>query len=107
MSLRFPRVFVWLCLLLAAVSARGELFVSSISSHRVFRYDETSGVFIDIFIANGNGALSLPHGLAVGPDGNLYVASAGNDRVVRYNGTTGAYIGDFIGGGGGLDTRCR
>ena len=38
-------------LLAAAGIARAELLVSSFSSNRVFRYDDTSGAFIDIFIA--------------------------------------------------------
>jgi DNA-binding beta-propeller fold protein YncE len=64
---------------MAALLARAELLVSSYSSNRVFRYSEVDGSFIDIFVPSGT--LSLPHGLAFGPDGNLYVASAGNSRV--------------------------
>jgi DNA-binding beta-propeller fold protein YncE len=91
-------------LLVASTCGRGELLVSSFSSNRVLRYHENTGAFIDVFVPNTDGALSLPHGLAFGPDGNLYVASAGNDRVVRYNGTTGAFIDVFIpSGNGGLD----
>src|ERR1043165_2787098 len=103
---RTLRLFVLVAALLGVTAARvrAELLVSSFSSNRVFRYSEADGSFMDIFIANANGALGLPHGLAFGPDGNLYVASAGNDRVVRYNGTTGAFIDVFVAtGSGGLD----
>lgn len=60
-----------------------------------YRFNETNGALIDIFITNNTGALRFPHCLDFGPDGNLYVASAGNDRVLRYNGTNGAFIDVF------------
>ena len=91
-------------LLIMSVIARAELFVSSHDSSQVYRFHETTGAFIDIFIPNTQPRLNAPHGLAFGPDGNLFVASAGNDRVLRYNGQTGAYIDDFITvNSGGLD----
>ena len=62
---------------------------------------DAGGSLIDVCIANANGALSLPHGLAFGPDGHLYVASAGNDRVLRYNGTTGAFADTIVPAGTG------
>lgn len=76
-------------------SACAELFVSGHNSHRVYRYSETNGAFLDVFIPNTNSLLNLPHGLAFGPDGNLYVASAGNDCILRYNGTNGAFLNVF------------
>src|SRR4051812_19869106 len=90
--------------LVTCAAAHAELFVSSHDSSQVFRFNETTGAFIDIFIPNTSPRISNPHGLAFGPDGNLYVASAGNDRVVRFNGQTGAFINDFIPANtGGLD----
>jgi WD40 repeat protein len=84
--------------------ARAELFVSSHDNSQIFRFQEITLDFIDVFVPNTNGRLQAPHGLAFGPDGNLYVSSAGNDRVLRYHGQTGAYIDDFIPtGAGGLD----
>lgn len=76
-------------------SVRAELFVSSYNNNRVYRYNETNGAFLDVFVPNTNNLLNLPHGLAFGPDGNLYVASAGNDCVLRYNGTNGAFLNVF------------
>lgn len=88
----------------AVLPLRAELFVSSHDSSRILRFNETNGVFLDVFVSNSNGLLNAPHGLAFGLDGNLYVASAGNDRILRYNGTNGAYFDTFVeAGAGGLD----
>jgi DNA-binding beta-propeller fold protein YncE len=108
MTRAIPLLLALAALLVSEIDAHTELLVSSFNSNRVLRYNENTGAFIDVFVPNTNGALSLPHGLAFGPDGNLYVASAGNDRVVRYNGTTGAFIDTFIPtGSGGLDYPVR
>jgi DNA-binding beta-propeller fold protein YncE len=82
-------------ILASTFSLRAELFVSGYNSHRVYRYNETNGAFMDVFVPNTNSLLNLPHGLAFGPDGNLYVASAGNDCILRYNGTNGAFLEAF------------
>jgi gluconolactonase len=84
--------------LLLATSAKAEFFVASFNGNRIHRFSETNGTAIGtgIFIAANSGGLSLPHGMAMGPDGNLYVASAGNDAVLRYNGTNGAFIDEFV-----------
>ena len=63
------------CLL--SFAAKGDLLVSSFNNGRVYRFNEHTGQYVDMFISNTNGLLSLPHGLAFGSDGNLYVASAG------------------------------
>jgi outer membrane protein assembly factor BamB len=87
-----------------ALSARADLLISSFSSGQVFRCNENTGAFVDVFVPNTNGLLNLPHGLAFGPDGHLYVASAGNDAVLRYDGTNGGYRGVFVTPGlGNLD----
>src|SRR5262245_55723973 len=84
--------------------SRADLLVSSFNNNRIYRFNEHTGQHLDTFVPNTNSLLSLPHGLAFGPDGNLYVASAGNDAVLRYNGTNGAFVSVFITPGtGGLD----
>ena len=93
-----------LVLALSAWPARADLLVSAFNGNSVLRYSENNGASLGTFIAAGSGGLSLPHGLATGPDGNLYVASAGNDSVLRYNPTNGAFIDAFVpSGSGGLD----
>lgn len=81
----------------------GDLYVTSFNSNPVFRYNGTTGDFVEIFVATGVGGPSLPHGLAFGPDGNLYVASWGTSNVKIYDGTSGAPLGDlFAPGFGGI-----
>lgn len=93
-----PRWLLAAALFCGAPLARAELFVASFSGNRVHRHSETNGAAIGggTFVSAASGGLSLPHGMAIGPDGNLYVASAGNDAVLRYHGTNGAFLDAFI-----------
>jgi hypothetical protein len=76
------------------------ILVSDVGSNSVKQFD-ANGNFIKTF-AQGGG-LSVPFGMAYGPDGNLYVASLGNSSILEYNGSTGAFISKFISQGvGGL-----
>lgn len=72
----------------------GNLYVTSLLTDEVRRYNGATGAFIDNFVSAGSGGLLRPAGLAFGPDGNLYVSSQAND-VKRYNGATGAHIDNF------------
>jgi hypothetical protein len=99
-------------------SGRGhalDLYVSSLGTDSVLRYDGTTGEFLGEFVASGAGGLAEPEGLTFGPDGNLYVASLafetsdGPRAVLRFQGpsgsTPGAFIDEFIPpGAGGLET---
>jgi DNA-binding beta-propeller fold protein YncE len=80
---------------LLVCTARGDLFVSSLTQNSVRRYDGDTGAFVGTFISPGLGGLSGPHRGTFGPDGSFYVASANNDRVLRYHGSTGAFIDVF------------
>ena len=81
----------------------GNLYVGSLNTSQVIRFDGTTGAFIDVF-ASGEG-LSIATGIAFGPDGNLYVSSRDTDQVLRYDGTTGAFIDVFVAtGSGGLNS---
>jgi outer membrane protein assembly factor BamB len=81
-----------------AFGSDGNLYVSSLLTDQVKRFNGTTGAFIDNF-ASGAG-LDGPDGLVFGPDGNLYVSSFLTDQVKRYNGATGAFIDNFASGGG-------
>jgi hypothetical protein len=75
----------------------GNLYVGV--ANGVNRYDGRTGAFIDAFVPQGSGGLSVPVGLTFGPDGNFYVASpgsVGDGSVLRYDGTTGAFIDAFV-----------
>jgi hypothetical protein len=71
------------------------LFVSSINTDSVKRYDALTGAFVDDFVPPGSGGLRYTHALTFGPDGNLYMVSDGSNEVKRYNGVTGAFIDTF------------
>ncbi len=59
----------------------------------VWRYDGTTGAFIDNFLQVNRDI----GGLAFGPDGNLYIGGQGpSGDVWRYDGTTGAFIDNFL-----------
>jgi hypothetical protein len=80
----------------------GNLYVSS-SCCQVFRFNGTTGGFMDIFATLAG--FDFPRGLTFGPDGNLYVVSYNTGSVVRFNGTTGSFIDNFVPeGSGGLST---
>jgi len=81
-------------------------FESGPGQHKaIFRYDGTTGAFIDEFTESGH--LTRPVSVLFGPDGNLYVADlvayGDGSKVVRFNGSTGAFMDDFVPlGSGGL-----
>jgi len=77
--------------------------LSSGSTDAVYRFNGTTGAFIDIFVADGSGGLRGSEDLHFGPDGNLYVASYATNSIMRYDGMTGAFIDSFVtSGSGGL-----
>src|SRR6185436_7316269 len=74
-------------------------------NHRVLRYDETSGAFVDVFVPKHSGGLTQPQFMVFGPhDGDLYVGSghfvsADQHRgVLRYDGATGGFLDRFVAG---------
>ena len=64
----------------------------------VYRFDGTTGAYIDTFIPSGSGGLAGTTGIDFGPDGNFYVASWLNGKVFKYNGISGAFLGEFAAG---------
>jgi DNA-binding beta-propeller fold protein YncE len=81
--------------------SRAALLVTSFSQDSVFRYDQTTGAFIDVFVPTGSGGLDAPRGLAFGPDGSLFVSSSLTNSILRYDGVTGAFLGTFVASGSG------
>jgi hypothetical protein len=77
-----------------------DLYVPSVDSDEVLRYDGVTGAFLDVFISAGSGGLDSPGDLEFSPDGLLYVTSYVNNvlphdndgQLLRYDGTTGAFI---------------
>ena len=80
-----------------------DLLVVSTASSQVLRYDGQTGAYRGQFGGAGpaDSLLSLPFGIATGPDGDLYVDSDTN-RVLRYDGRFGGFAGEFVGPSGGL-----
>ena len=71
----------------------GELYVSSLHTHAILRYDGRTGAFLDIFVAASSGGLLAPSQLIFGPDGQLYVSSLHTPQILRYDGRTGVFLG--------------
>lgn len=92
-------------LLLAASTVRagdaGMVYVSSLGSNEVLRYNSTTGAYIDTFVPAASGGLSQPHGILERCD-DILVAGFGNHQVLRYDRQTGAFLDVFIPSGGGL-----
>ncbi len=89
--------------LVASSTARAEvIYVSSLFSHEVLRYDADTGAYLGIHIPAGSGGLVEPHGILDRGD-DLLVTSFITDQVLRYDRATGAYLGVFIDAGTGLD----
>jgi hypothetical protein len=71
----------------------GNLYIASIGSNRLERFNGTTGAFIDAFVPS----TMLPRAISFGDDGNLYVLRGTiGAQVDRFNGTTGAFINTFL-----------
>jgi sugar lactone lactonase YvrE len=95
-----------------AIDAAGNLVIADTGNNRIRRVDHVSNVITtlagssDVYGFTGDGGpadhatLSLPWGVAVGPDGNVYIADTGNDRVRRVS--QAGTISTVVGGQGTL-----
>jgi len=70
-----------------------ELYVSSLHTHAILRYDGRTGAFLDIFVSASSGGLLAPSQLIFGPDDQLYVSSLHTQQILRYDGRTGVFLG--------------
>jgi hypothetical protein len=88
---------------LIIVPGMNAVLVSGGTTHKVVRYDASTGAYVSDFVPAGSGGLNNAAGLVMGPNGNLFVSSRNSHSVLQYNGTTGAFIGAFVtAGSGGL-----
>jgi hypothetical protein len=74
----------------------GNLYITSLFSGGVLRYDGTNGNALPgpgqsgaNFITPGSGGLVRGGGVTFGPDGNLYVSSQTTNEILRFDGLTG------------------
>jgi len=74
---------------------QNELLVASYGGQKVFRYEETTGDYLQDWATTAAAA-----GAVIGPDGRLYVSNYGDDNVRVYNAETGADLGVFASGSG-------
>jgi len=75
------------------------MFNSLPQNNSVFRFDGTTGAFIDEFASlDVPGIDSTPTDLVFGPDGNLYIngMSATGTGIYRFDGETGNFIDAYI-----------
>lgn len=67
-----------------------DLYVSSLGTGEIQRFNATTGAYVETFVSAGSGGLTFPAGLQFGPDDNLYVSSLLTHQILRYDGSTGA-----------------
>ena len=78
-----------------AVDASGAVYVSDVSAQAIRKYADTSvGTVLSTFGTSGEGTLTSPTALALGPDGLLYVLDTGSNRLVRFD-ANGDYQGQI------------
>ena len=71
----------------------GNLYVAS--DDKIFRFNGTSGHFIDVFITKNKSGLDNPQGLSF-DDSFIYVSSYDNNRILRYNHADGSFDSEFV-----------
>lgn len=74
----------------------GYFYSASNPTDAVWRFDGTTGRFVDVFVKPGSGGLKGPVGMRLGPDGNIYVAGADSNNIIRYDIRTGAFLDVFV-----------
>ena len=81
----------------------GNLYVGSLNTNQVLRFDGTTGALVGTFI-DGVDSPAV-QGLFFRPDGKLYVLSRNAAQVQRFDAATGTFLDVFISpGSGGLAT---
>jgi DNA-binding beta-propeller fold protein YncE/subtilisin-like proprotein convertase family protein len=70
------------------------LYVSSLATNSVLRYDPTNGSLVGVFVPPGEGGLVAPEGLTFLPNGDLLVSSRDSAEVLEYD-PNGVFVGPF------------
>lgn len=98
------RLCCWLLLLLLPLSAQGDnLYVSSLETDEVLRYNPENGQYLEVFAStDAENQMDAPHAILERCD-DVLVCSFGSDAVLRFDRETGAYLGEFVGPDSGLD----
>ncbi len=78
------------------IASGGDVYVSSVYTNSVLRFDGNTGESRGAFITAGDGGLQHPGGLAFGPDGNLYVCSQSTNQILRYD-ADGTFLDVYVG----------
>jgi len=74
---------------------QNELMVASFAGSKVFRFEETTGNYLQDFASPAATIEAM-----IGPDGLLYVSGETSDDVQRFNAETGAFVDIFATGSG-------
>ena len=75
-----------------------KLYVASVSTHSVMRFDPSSGAFLDTFIPTGSGGFMNSFEIAF-RNGQLYALNgtgSNASQVLRYDATSGAFLGTLV-----------
>ena len=77
-----------------------QLYLASVGTNSILRYDGATGIFQETFVPGGSGGLSAPNvGLRFGIDNHLYVSSGANNQVLRYHSQSGAFLCAYVASG--------
>jgi outer membrane protein assembly factor BamB len=88
--------------LASAALAQNDLLVADRGADAVFRFDATTGDFIDVFVQPGLSGWD-PVDVQVGPDGNVYVVNFNPGTIFRFDGQTGDFIDVFFDSDGDME----
>ena len=77
-------------------------YISSLTDPLQANFGELRGPRCE-HVGNSFAGLSVPVGIAFGPDGNFYATSVGFSAILAYDGETGAFLGPLVPSGlGGI-----
>jgi len=84
------------------------VYVAMEVTDEIQRFDASTGIYVDTFVAAGSGGIDGPHGAEFGPDingdgvGELFVSGRNSGTVHRYDGVTGQPLNALATTGSGV-----